>query len=93
MDQIRIGRFIAQCRKAMGLTQRQLADGLGISDKTNVKMGMWQRVVGSFARCCRSARRLALRSTTCFRASGSHRQIIKKKAEENMMELIREMRK
>ena len=34
MDQIRIGRFIAQCRKAGGLTQRQLADGLGISDKT-----------------------------------------------------------
>ena len=34
MDQIRIGRFIAQCRKARGLTQRQLADGLGISDKT-----------------------------------------------------------
>ena len=34
MDQIRIGRFIAQCRKTGGLTQRQLADGLGISDKT-----------------------------------------------------------
>ena len=34
MDQIRIGRFIAQCRKAGGLTQRQLADELGISDKT-----------------------------------------------------------
>ena len=34
MDQIRIGRFIAQTRKAQNLTQRQLADGLGISDKT-----------------------------------------------------------
>ena len=34
MDQVSIGRFIAQCRKAGGLTQRQLADELGISDKT-----------------------------------------------------------
>lgn len=34
MDQIKIGRFIAQTRKARRLTQRQLADALGISDKT-----------------------------------------------------------
>ena len=34
MDQIRIGRFIAETRKAQNLTQRQLADALSISDKT-----------------------------------------------------------
>lgn len=34
MDQIKVGRFIAQTRKEKGLTQRQLADGLQISDKT-----------------------------------------------------------
>ena len=34
MNQIQIGRFIAASRKAQGLTQRQLADKLGISDKT-----------------------------------------------------------
>ena len=34
MDQIKIGRFIAQQRKAQAMTQRQLADTLGISDKT-----------------------------------------------------------
>ena len=33
MDQIKIGRFIAQCRKEKNLTQRQLADELGVSDK------------------------------------------------------------
>ncbi len=33
MDQIKIGNFIAQCRKEKNLTQRQLADILGISDK------------------------------------------------------------
>lgn len=34
MDQIKIGRFIAASRRAKGLTQRQLADQLSISDKT-----------------------------------------------------------
>ena len=34
MDQIRIGKFIAESRKSMNLTQRQLADALSISDKT-----------------------------------------------------------
>ena len=34
MDQIKIGRFIAETRRAKGLTQRQLADQLSISDKT-----------------------------------------------------------
>lgn len=34
MDQIKIGRFIAQRRRDLDLTQRQLADRLDISDKT-----------------------------------------------------------
>ena len=34
MDQIQIGKFIAESRKAKDLTQRQLADALSISDKT-----------------------------------------------------------
>ena len=34
MDQIKIGRFVAETRRANGLTQRQLADQLSISDKT-----------------------------------------------------------
>ncbi len=34
MDQVLIGKFIADERKQKGLTQRQLADELGISDKT-----------------------------------------------------------
>ncbi len=33
MDQIKIGRFIALCRKKSGLTQMQLAERLGITDK------------------------------------------------------------
>ena len=33
MDQIKIGRFIASCRKAQGMTQAVLAEKLGISDR------------------------------------------------------------
>ena len=34
MDQVKIGKFIADCRKEKNMTQRQLADILEISDKT-----------------------------------------------------------
>ena len=34
MDQVRIGRFIADERKKKGWTQKQLAEKLNISDKT-----------------------------------------------------------
>ena len=33
MDQIKIGKFIASCRKEQGLTQASLAEKLGISDR------------------------------------------------------------
>lgn len=34
MDQVKIGSFIAQRRKEKNMTQRQLAEELGIRDKT-----------------------------------------------------------
>ena len=40
MDQIKIGRFIAECRKQKKLTQMQLAEQLGITDKAVSK---WER--------------------------------------------------
>lgn len=33
MDQIKVGKFIAECRKAKNMTQQELADILGITDK------------------------------------------------------------
>ena len=42
MDQIKIGRFIAECRRNVSLTQKQLADKLGITDKAISK---WERGV------------------------------------------------
>ncbi len=40
MNQIKIGRFIAECRKKTNLTQMQLAEKLGITDKAISK---WER--------------------------------------------------
>ena len=42
MNQIKIGRFIAECRKKTNLTQMQLAEKLGITDKAISK---WERGV------------------------------------------------
>ena len=42
MDQIKIGKFIAECRKQKNLTQMQLAEKLGITDKAISK---WERSI------------------------------------------------
>ena len=34
MDQVKTGRFIAARRRSLGLTQRELAEKLSVSDKT-----------------------------------------------------------
>lgn len=43
MNQIKIGKFITQCRKEQGFTQLQLADKLNITDKAISK---WETVKG-----------------------------------------------
>ena len=40
MDLIKIGKYIAEKRKGLGLTQRQLAEKIGMSDKSVYK---WER--------------------------------------------------
>ena len=40
MDQFKIGKFIAECRKKVNLTQMQLSEKLGITDKAISK---WER--------------------------------------------------
>ena len=42
MNQIKIGKFIAECRKQKNLTQMQLAEKLGITDKAISK---WERSI------------------------------------------------
>ena len=40
MDQLKIGKFISECRKQKKLTQMQLSEKLGITDKAISK---WER--------------------------------------------------
>lgn len=89
MDQIRIGKFIAETRKAQGLTQRQLADTLCISDKTISK---WE--------CGKGLPEVSLFLPLCSELNISVNDLLsgervsemdyKKKAEENMMDLVKE---
>ncbi len=89
MDQIKIGQFIAQKRKAAGYTQRQLADMLGISDKTVSK---WE--------CGNGMPEVSLMLPLCDALHINVNELLsgedvtdanyKQKAEENMMHLVQE---
>lgn len=89
MDQIKTGRFIAELRKEKGLTQRALADALLISDKTVSK---WETGKGM--------PEISLMMPLCGQLDITVNELLsgerlndsdyKKKAEENMMDLIRE---
>ena len=89
MDQIQIGKFIAEERKRKNYTQRELADILGISDKTISK---WERgngfpEVSLLLPLCNE-----LEITVNELLSGERLQEVdyKKKAEENMVNLVKE---
>jgi len=89
MDQIEIGKFIAEERKAKKYTQRELADKLGISDKTISK---WERgngfpEVSLLLPLCNE-----LEITVNELLSGKRLREVdyQKKAEENMVNLVKE---
>jgi transcriptional regulator with XRE-family HTH domain/predicted RNA-binding Zn-ribbon protein involved in translation (DUF1610 family) len=89
MDQIKIGRFIAEERKCKSYTQRQLADILGISDKTISK---WE--------CGNGFPEVSLLLPLCETLEISVNELLagervsddeyRKKAEENMVNLVKE---
>lgn len=89
MDQIQIGRFIAEMRKAQNLTQRQPADTLSISDKTVSKWetGKGLPEVSLMLPLCD-----ALHITVNDLLSGERvsETDYQKKAEDHMMDLMKE---
>lgn len=89
MDQIKIGKFIAQMRKDQGLTQRQLAELLSISDKTVSKWecGKGLPEASLMLPLCEALRMTVNDLLTGERVSPSEYQ---KNAEENMMGLLKE---
>jgi len=89
MDQIKIGSFIAEVRKSKGITQRQLADRLEISDKTVSK---WERGKGlpEVSLMLPLCRELEISVNDLLTGEKVAPAEYQQKAEENMMNLIRE---
>lgn len=89
MDQIKIGKFIAQMRKDQGLTQRQLAELLSISDKTVSKWecGKGLPEASLMLPLCDALHMTVNDLLTGEKISPSEYQ---KNAEENMMGLLKE---
>lgn len=89
MEQRKIGKFIATERKTQGFTQRQLADRLGISDKTVSKWetGKGLPEVSLMIPLCETLHITVNDLLSGERVSESDYQ---KKAEDNMMDLIKE---
>lgn len=89
MDQIKTGCFIAELRKEKGLTQRALADALLISDKTVSK---WETGKGmpEISLMMPLCEQLNITVNELLSGERLNDSDYKKKAEENMMDLIRE---
>lgn len=89
MDQIKIGRFIAEMRKEQNLTQQDLAEKLGISNKTISK---WECGNGmpDYAVMEGLCDTLKININELLSGERLPSQEYSKKAEENMISLIQE---
>ena len=89
MDQIKIGKFIADERKRKGYTQKQLSEKLEISDKTISK---WERGNGfpEVSLLLPLCNELEITVNELLSAERVSEEDYLKKAEENMVNLVRE---
>ncbi|MDD7112942.1 MAG: helix-turn-helix transcriptional regulator [Lachnospiraceae bacterium] len=89
MDQLLIGRFIATERKRKAYTQKQLAEKLGISDKTDSK---WERGNGfpDVSLLLPLCKELEITVNELLSGERVSEEDYRKKAEENMVNLVKE---
>ena len=89
MDQILIGKFIAEERKRKGYTQKQLSEKLGISDKTVSK---WERGNGfpEVSLLLPLCNELDITVNELLSGERVSEEDYRKKAEENMVNLVKE---
>lgn len=89
MNQIKIGKFIAEERKSKGYTQRKLADIIGISDKTISK---WERGSGfpEVSLILPLCEALDISVNELMTGERIAEYDYRKKAEENMVNLVKE---
>lgn len=89
MDQVKIGKFLSDERKEKGYTQKQLSELLGISDKTISK---WECGNGfpEASLLLPLCNELEITVNELLTGERISQQNYKKKAEENMVNMIRE---
>lgn len=89
MDQVKIGKFLSDERKAKGYTQKQLSELLGISDKTISK---WECGNGfpEASLLLPLCNELEITVNELLTGERISQQNYKKKAEENMVNMIKE---
>ncbi len=89
MDQIKIGKFIADERKRKGYTQKQLSEKLDISDKTISK---WERGNGfpEVSLLLPLCNELEITVNELLSGERVSEDDYRKKAEENMVNLVKE---
>lgn len=89
MDQAKIGKFLTELRKEQGMTQQQLADAIGVSNKTISKWecGKGMPELSSIIPLCQT---LQINVNELLSGERLPEEGYSKKAEENMMNLIQE---
>lgn len=90
MDQIKIGKFIAACRKEQGMTQAALAEKLGISDRAVSKWetGKSMPDSGIMLELCSF---LGINVNELLSGEKIMTEVYDKRAEENLLEMRRQV--
>ncbi len=90
MDQIKIGKFIASCRKEQGMTQAVLAEKLGISDRAVSKWetGKSMPDSGIMLELCEM---LKINVNELLSGERIMVEVYDKRAEENLLEMRRQV--
>ena len=90
MDQIKIGKFIAACRKEQGMTQAALAEKLGISDRAVSKWetGKSMPDSGIMLELCSL---LGINVNELLSGEKIMTEVYDKRAEENLLEMRRQV--
>lgn len=92
MDQVKVGNYISQKRKELGLTQKQLAEMIDVTDKSISK---WERGNGlpDVTRLKPLCDALKVSMNELIAGEDISESVLSQKSEENIMSLIKENEK
>jgi len=92
MDQVKIGKYISQKRKELGLTQKDLAEKIDVTDKSISK---WERGNGlpDVTRLAPLCEALKITMNELVAGEDISESVLSQKTEENIMSLMKENEK